>query len=433
LCWLQHEELINVLFNSFQTSLASFLGFDFFLHYFTPQGHAAGIGLHEQSAAAISESYAGVAAGSAGLSSMFWNPATLSQNQGLQSSLTLSALLPYANQTTSSQTTQSINPAGFAQHTGDDLSFQALPAGYLSYQLDNNVWVGLSVNAPFGLNSKNPLNWAGAIYGATSEFSSENINPNIALKLNDQLTIAAGLQLEHVRARLTSAISPQSTATNWITGNGWGAGFTLGATYYLSPQTIAGLGYRSRVFDNLGGRESISFAGLANTPISSTIILPDEITFGLSHQVNDVWQIDLGYEYSHWSLFNSFPVTGGYTGQALNFAYHDSWLASAGLQYHWDQALTLKAGGGYETSPIDDLNRGVRVPDAHRLWVSSGLSYKVNTNFSFDAGYAHVFIGDGNVSISGSNPSYLTGAPMYFGSTKAHADIITLGLNYRWF
>jgi long-chain fatty acid transport protein len=392
------------------------------LHY----AMASGLALHEQSAAAIAESYAGTATGAAGLSSMFWNPATLSQNQGLQVSASLSGILPYATQTTDVTRTGGAlaNPSKIT-NSGDVLGFEALPVGYVSYQIDNRVWVGLAVNSPFGLNSKNPENWMGSFYGITSEISTDNINPNIAVKVLDNLTVAAGLQVEHLHARLTNGFQPY---VNSIKGNSWGAGFTLGATYYVLPQTVLGIGYRSRVYENMSGRETIPSLALMNKNISTNVVLPDSINAGLSQQINDKWQADLGFEYTRWSSFGSFPVTGGYPNQSLDFSYNNSWMASAGVQYRWDTAWTLKAGAGYETSPIDDVNRRTNVPDANRIWTSAGVNYRIADRLSVDAGYAHVFIGDGNVNITASSP-----ALNYAGTTKAHADIFSLGVNYRWF
>jgi long-chain fatty acid transport protein len=47
--------------------------------------HAAGFALREQSAEGQGASFAGVAAGTDGLSSMFWNPATIVLHDGFMS------------------------------------------------------------------------------------------------------------------------------------------------------------------------------------------------------------------------------------------------------------------------------------------------------------------------------------------------------------
>ncbi len=50
--------------------------------------------VREQSARGMGQAYAGAAAGSAGLSSMFWNPATMTQSPGIQSSLIATGIIP---------------------------------------------------------------------------------------------------------------------------------------------------------------------------------------------------------------------------------------------------------------------------------------------------------------------------------------------------
>ena len=65
-----------------------------FLVIATAQASAGGFGIREQSAYGQGTSFAGVAAGGA-LSSMFWNPATMTQVPGIQSETDVSGLLPY--------------------------------------------------------------------------------------------------------------------------------------------------------------------------------------------------------------------------------------------------------------------------------------------------------------------------------------------------
>src|SRR5689334_16531173 len=63
------------------------------------QAHAGAFGLREQSASGLGLAFAGVAAGSANLSSMYWNPATMTRIPGRQSEWVLSGIAPYAEMT----------------------------------------------------------------------------------------------------------------------------------------------------------------------------------------------------------------------------------------------------------------------------------------------------------------------------------------------
>ncbi len=62
------------------------------------QANAGGFAVHEQSTYGQGTSFAGIAAGGA-LSSMFWNPATMTQFAGKGLEVGASALFPYAKNT----------------------------------------------------------------------------------------------------------------------------------------------------------------------------------------------------------------------------------------------------------------------------------------------------------------------------------------------
>ena len=61
----------------------------------TADANAGGLAVREQSAYGQGTSFAGVAAGGS-LSSMFWNPATMTQQAGLQIESAVSGLIPYS-------------------------------------------------------------------------------------------------------------------------------------------------------------------------------------------------------------------------------------------------------------------------------------------------------------------------------------------------
>jgi long-chain fatty acid transport protein len=117
--------------------------------------------------------------------------------------------------------------------------------------------------------------------------------------------------------------------------------------------------------------------------------------------------------------------------QNIPFDYNDGWLASLGGEYKWNQNLTLRAGLGYEKSPIDDANRQIRLPDADRIWTSIGASYKVSDKISLDFAYSHLFPTNGSITSTMPLPPP---APTinFFGTVTSHIDIVSVGLEYRW-
>ena len=414
---------------------------------------AGAFGLHEQSAEALGASFAGVAAGSGGLSAMFWNPATLTQNGGFQVSTSGSLLIP----SMSDKNTTAAAPISALPSPGNMISPVLLPAGYLSYQINDQFWVGLSLNTPFGLSTKNPVGTAPALWGLTTSVFSENITPQIAYRLNDWISIGAGLQVEYFEVRETNqdasaALLGGGFAADTLKGNSWGVGFTLGVDLKPMDGTDIGIGYRSQVREGLKGSLSavanvLPLPGVFLVPFSASVsaplTLPDSISVGLRQRITPTFTLLAGVEWTDWSRVQTLTVTttsatspAGIlaTGTPIivdQLKYKDGWMFSLGGEYKWSDAITLRAGGAYEISPISNSNRDVRLLDSNRVWLSLGASYKVSSKLKFDISYAHIFYASGTVNIpaGSTTPALPLG---YTGASSARGDVISVGLTYRF-
>ncbi len=417
--------------------------------------HAGGFALREQSAVGLGNAFAGAAAGGSGLGSMFWNPATMTNYAGIQSSLSLFAIMPVSKITP----TGGYLPTAVGKTDTGDMALDAVvPAAYGSYQLNESIWLGLSINSPFGLATKDPYAWSGQIYGRTSKVTSISATPTLGYRFNDQFSVAAGVQIMQFKVRLTSAndglLSATPTArTGELKGDDTAFGFTLGATYKPFAGTELGIGYRSKVTPKLSGTlltpggipTTAASAGVpaSTSPydIRSDLTLPDQVTVGLRQTLTDDFTLLAGFEWTHWSTFGRFPVyisSGALNGSLANtlyFDYRNAWYASLGGEYKVNKNWTARAGLGFERSPITDTTRSVRLPDADRTWASIGATYNVDDQISFDVSYAHLFAKNGKINVVPGNPSlaYTVGptALTFNADTKGRVDIFSIGLNFK--
>ncbi len=393
---------------------------------------AGAFAIREQSAEDLGDAFAGAATGGSSLSSMFWNPATMTSHKGWQSTSAFSGILPYAS-------IQSLNAISARPLNSGNIGVAALvPSSSSSYQINDNLWAGLSINSPFGLSTKADQPWNGGIYGQSSDVRSINIRPTLAYKINEMFSIGFGLDIERFSLHLTNLDPRASTTVDDLKGSSWGVGATAGVTITPVAGTEIGIGYRSQIKENVHGTLSV-VNGLGVFNVKSNVTLPDQINIGLRQKVTDQFTALAGFEWTHWSIFNKFPVVStsgpstGATLTSLGFQYRNGWFASLGGEYKYSPNLTVRAGLAYERSPISDVVRGVRLPDNNRIWTTAGLSYAVDKKLSFDLSYAHIFPASTNIAItSASNPSFLA-APLALSATvKSHIDIISVGLNYRW-
>ncbi|MBV9433125.1 MAG: outer membrane protein transport protein [Hyphomicrobiales bacterium] len=388
---------------------------------------AGAFGLREQSAEGQGTSFAGVAAGGGGLSSMFWNPAIMTDFPGITSSTVASGIFPNG----SIQPSPLSPTAVFGSSNGSILD-GFVASSYGAYEFNDKLWLGYSLNTPFGLQSKPGFAWAGQVYGRSAKVFSVDFNPSAAYKINDWISIAAGLQVEYLKARFTQAVGVLPTSPSAILdGDDTSVGYTLGVTLKPTAWTEIGLGFRSSVHETVSGSLTTPLSGL---PVKANINLPEELTFGVRQQIDAQWTLLGGFEWTNWSRLGIVPVTFNSAAVSIiPFKYKDGYFGSLGAEYAWSPALTLRAGLGYERSPIDTGNREVLLPDANRIWASVGATYHWSEKLSFDLGYSHGFVAKDKIAIVPGHPQFPTvGLPFIASVKNARFDIVSAAVTYRW-
>lgn len=391
---------------------------------------AGGFALREQSAAGLGLSFAGVAAGGGGLASAYWNPSLITGFNGFNATTSATAILPYAKVSADATTpARAFGPAG-------NTALKAVVGGSVaSYQLNDRIWIGVSVGAPFGLATKAPHNWSGQVYGRTSRVLGASVSPMLAVKATDWLSLGFGVTAQYMNVRLTQGVGVAPGAPSAIlAADGWGVGYMLGAAITPAAGTTIGIGYRSSIHHDLEGTVTAPMpprGGIGSLLATAPLNTPEVLTIGLRQKINPQWTVLAGFEWTNWSRLGHVPVRlNGVVGKELAFAYQDGYMASTGVEYAWSPQLTLRGGVGYEWTPVNNRVRDVRLPDANRVSASIGLGWRVNDALSVDVSYAHLFGGPAPIRIAPGHPQYV-GLP-WRGSAKAHVDVVSVGLNYRF-
>jgi len=379
---------------------------------------AGGFALREQSAYGQGSSLAGIAAGGS-LSSMFWNPATLADVTGWEFEAAGTMLIP------TSDVDSNVGDEG-------DIAEDAfLPALYGAYRLNDRFTFGVGVNSGYGLVTRydgTSILRANGVAG-TSDIFSINVNPAVSFQVNDWLALALGAQVQYIDVRLTGLPG----ALNSVEGDDVAVGATAGILLTPMAGTEIGLGYRSRLDHTLEGDLDTA---LGEFDVEGEgLDLPDVVTFGIRQRITDRFRVMAGVEWTNWSRFEAVDITGQPSPPlpgtiTLDFNYNDGWFFSAGGEYDVNDKLTVRAGVGYELSPLDDDNRTFRLPDNDRLWLSAGASYKASERYSFDVGYTYISVADTDIV------SAVAGGPTqngpFSGESDANVHIISAALKVKF-
>ncbi len=387
---------------------------------------AGGFSVREQSVEGQGTSFAGVAAGTEGLSAMFWNPATLANNndKGLISEMNSSLIMPDIS------AIDGVGGLGGSPSSGNIGKLALVPSSYWSYGMNENLTLGVSLNAPLG-STTNAKDWAGSPHGDKSEVVTYNLNPAAAYRVGEWLTLGAGLQAEYMKVNVNSR-TPGGTEIFKTKGDSIGFGVTAGVLIEPAEGTDIGIGFRSSVKHKLQGDGLRLDAGY-DGDITSKFASPEMLTLGISQAITEDFRVKAGVEWANWSRFKELRVLRDDTGGTLALTpedWKDSWFFSVGGEYDVNDALTMRAGLGFEKSPVPDATRTPRLPDNDRIWLSAGASYQFTENMRANLAFTHIRIDDAPIALAAAASP---GVPVSLTANfKGHTNIVSLSLTRDW-
>jgi long-chain fatty acid transport protein len=363
---------------------------------------AAGFALIEQSASGMGNAFAGGSAIAEDASTIFFNPAGMTYIEGTQAVGALHLINPNAEfNDKGSVKAQGVPPKGGEGPNAGDLAF--VPNFYFMTDINPSVKVGIGLNAPFGLKTEYDDKWMGRFQADKSEVKTININPSIAFKVNDQLSLGFGLSAMWAEATLTRQVNRvvASESDVKIKGDDWGFGFNLGAIYQATADTRVGMAYRTKVEQHLDGKAKFGAAlSAGNTNVKADVTLPENFSVSAFSRLNDTWDLMGDVTWTRWSQFKELKIVrdNGTTLALTPENWDNTMRYSVGVNYHYSDAIKLRAGLAYDEEAISDEFRTARIPGNDRKWLSLGAGWQVSPASKLDIGYSHLFISDAKIN-----------------------------------
>ena len=200
----------------------SFLTVVFVLFLSTPV-FGAGFALYEGSARG-NVIGGGLVASADDPSALFFNPAGITQLKGIQTQIGVTAITPSYSVDVSTGTA----PGKYDSQT----NWFFPPHAYLTYQINDNWYTGLGIFSRFGLGTEFQNGWPGRYNSYRASIQEVEINPNIAYKVNDKFSVAAGLVASYINVTLQRALPYPPTDIDFkVAGDSWGWGVNLALQY----------------------------------------------------------------------------------------------------------------------------------------------------------------------------------------------------------
>jgi long-chain fatty acid transport protein len=347
---------------------------------------------------------------------------------------------------------------------GDATPVPAMAAVFpLSGSLDM-VTLGASISAPFGLKTDYDPTWMGRYDAITSDVKIVDLTTSAAIAFSDRVSLGVGVIAQRADVTLSKAIDfgtalcaaqnplncfnpaypfhPQAQdGLIEVSGADTAFGFVVGAQVRATDNLVFGYAHRSEIHHTLTGDADITMpasvaatlAALGNHayddgPIWANLDTPSTDTVSVQWNVHPGFRLMGDAQYTGWSSLASVDIIrdGGTPLGNEAFDWNDSWFYSVGGEWDMSDALTLRAGVGYDETPTHDETRTPRLPDNDRMVYTAGLSWNVSPQFSIDAAYMRVQIDSPTVNTTSSSQSHLT------GKFTGHADLVGISAQYRF-
>ncbi len=410
---------------------------------------ASGFALIEQNASGLGNAYAGGAAAAEDASTIFFNPAGMSRLSGKQVVVAGHLITPSAKFSDNGSTAAALQPS--VGGTGGDAGGMAfVPNAYFAMELNPKTRIGLGINAPFGLQTEYDSNWMGRFQAIKSKIETVNLNPSVSYQASDALSLGAGLNYQHIKGELTSAVNYSAAAfavggdsaltavggpgvegVVTISGSDSAWGYNLGALMNLNDNTRLGAAYRSTIKYTLTG--TVGFTGVPaalaaqptvqNGDVTLAISMPDSFSLSGVHKLSDSYEVMADATWTGWSVFEQLKIdrTSGANVQTVQEKWEDTWRVSAGASHHYNEKMTVRAGIAFDQAPVSDTYRTARIPDNDRTWLALGGKYKMSAASTIDFGYTHIFVKDSTIA----DNQAVAGKGNLVGSYKNSVDIFS--------
>lgn len=215
----------------------------------------------------------------------------------------------------------------------------------------------------------------------------------VAYKVNDRLSLAAGVSAVYLDAELRSRINQSflgaDDAESKFTGDDWGVGYNLGLTARLTDSLTLGVGYRSEIELTADGK--VRYLGVSplfpfvtekqldNSSGEADITLPQQVVVGLAMQVTDGLVVEVGARWEDWESTDELKlvVDRGTQPSPIERDWNATWTYNLGGQYRFSTDLAMNAGYLYGQNAVPGSTFEVLIPDsdAHLFTIGAELAH----------------------------------------------------------
>jgi long-chain fatty acid transport protein len=410
-----------------------------------PKAHAAAFYLQDQSVRGLGRAYSGEVADT-GVESLWWNPASIADTPselylGANAILTSSTARDTGSTLTNAFGTR---PVGGSPTQFDPVKFGVVPNSAASFRLNDRFSVGIGLYAPYNFTSQYDATSFARYDSLKARLTTLDLQTSGAMKVTNWLDLGLALNTEYTSANLAQAypgfVPGEPDGNLDLKGSSYDFGYTVGGRLHGDRWSL-GASYKSAITHDLDGRVELlgspSVAPLVDARSDGTakFTTPWIATVGARYRLLDQLTLNVQAERFGWSRFNAINVSAGpVLSQSIPEGYRDTTSGAVGVDYQVTPLWVMRAGVGYDQSPITLAYRNTYVPDSDRMLYTLGTSYKATPRLTVEASGAYIAFRGANIDYASTD---YAGTPLATNVTErgtivGNAKVLSLGLRYAY-
>jgi long-chain fatty acid transport protein len=323
-----------------------------------------------------------------------------------------------------------------------------IPMGFYTQSLGKRAVLGLGLQAPFGLKTEwDDPDFSGRFISRLAELKAISINPTLAWRVADRVSIGAGLDVRVTSVKLIRDVpftipgqvldvATTELASDTVVDFGW----NMGLLAKPSDAVSLGLAYRHSVTAELGGTATFTprptgippvdaavsaFLPAQPVPLKTALHFPAIASLGVGYHVGP-WTFEADLSLYRWSSFERIDID--FVGRddldlSIPEEYEDSHVYRFGIERSLGPSWAVRGGYYYDESPAPAASVSPLLPDPRRHAGSLGGSY-LRGPFRVDV--AGVFVKGVERSTEGVNRDG------FDGSYRSVGTLLCLYLGYKF-
>lgn len=320
---------------------------------------------------------------------------------------------------------------------GDMLAGGAL---FHARKLNKNWGLTFSLNSVAGSGLEYDDDFVGRYTGDQTQLLTLSLLSNVAYKVNDELSIAAGPVILYGQLEMEQAI-PNSLPTNQPpypvaandgrakidNGDDYDVTLSVSALWQASDDwrfSLTYLGENELKFD--GDLKLTLPSGITQDHIASdiTIKFPQALATSALYEVNSKLSLTARLSWEHWSELESVPLSTNAGGTAIPLNWDDIWSIGLGFRYRTLDRLTYYGGIAYDTDPTEPEDRIAILPADRQIRLATGFTYEIDENRKVGVTLSYIDLGDARTNKTTSGGQ--------FSGDFSTNEIYMLGVNFGW-